>query len=143
MANIKLKKEEIHFLNDFVKKGSKSAREITRGRILLLTSKRKKDKEIQEALNTGRSTIWRVKKNYLRKGVDYALTERERLGQPPKYKAKHKAEIIAYACTEPPEGRKRWTVRLLVEELQKKRGFTTINRETIRLILKKTTQSHG
>ena len=92
---------------------------------------------IQKLLSVGRSTVWRVKNNYLNKGIDYALTERERPGQPPKYNKKHKAEIIAYACTIPPKGRKRWSIRLLAEELQKKKSFRTINRETIRLVLKK------
>lgn len=56
---------------------------------------------------------------------------------------KKKAEIIASACTTPPEGRKRWTVRLLAEEMKKQRGFKTINRESIRLTLKKATLNLG
>jgi putative transposase len=87
---------------------------LTRGRILLLENKGKKDIEIQDLLVVGRSTIWRVKNNYLNKGIEYALTERDRPGQPAKYDKKKKAEIIAYACTDSPKGRKRWTVRLLV-----------------------------
>ena len=143
MKPINLKKKEIDYLHAFVKKGNKNAREITRARILLLTSKKKKDKEIQETLNVGRSTIWRVRRDYLKNGVDYTLTERERTGQPAKYDWKKKAEIIAYACTNPPNGRKRWTVRLLAEELSKRKGFETINRESIRLTLKKTIPNHG
>ena len=143
MTKIKLKNKEIEYLNDFVKKGTKSARMLTRARILLLEHKGIKDVEIQRLLSVGRSTIWRVRNNYLSKGIDYALSERERQGQPPKYDKKHKAEIIAHACTTPPKGRKRWSVRLLAEELQKKKGFKTINRETIRLVLKKTTPNPG
>lgn len=143
MKPINLKKNEIDFLHTFVKKGNKKARELTRARIFLLINKRKKDKEIQEILDVGRSTIWRVRRNYLEKGIDYALTERERPGQPPKYDDRQKAMVIAYACTTPPEGRKRWSVRLLAEELQKKKGFKTINRETIRLVLKKATPNPG
>lgn len=143
MAKIKLKKKEIDNLNAFVRKGNKSARMLTRGRILLLANKEKKDVEIQELLEVGRSTIWRVKNNYLHEGLEYALTERDRSGQPAKYDKKKKAEIIAYACTNPPEGRKRWTVRLLAEEISKEKGFGTVNRESIRLTLKKVEQSHG
>lgn len=137
MKSINLRKKEIDYLHTFVKKGNKKAREITRARILLLTNKKKKDNEIQEILGVGRSTIWRARKNYLKKGIDYALAEKERPGQPKKYNKKKKAEIIAYACTDPPNGRKRWTVRLLAEELSKRKGFETINRESIRLTLKK------
>jgi len=49
----------------------------------------------------------------------------------------HEAEVIAQACTESPDGSKRWTLTLLTEEMRKKNGFETINRESIRLILKK------
>lgn len=143
MTKIKLKKSEINCINRFVKKGEKSARALTRARILLLAHKGEKDVEIQWLLAIGRSTIWRVKKNYLSKGVDYALTERDRPGQPIKYGKRKRVEIIAQACTTPPGGRKRWTVRLLAEELSKKEGFETINRESIRLILKKTTPNLG
>jgi putative transposase len=143
MAKIKLKKKEINYLNDFVKKGTKSARMLTRARTLLLEHKGIKDVEIQQLLSVGRSTIWRVRNNYLEKGIEYALTERERPGQPQKYDKKKSAEIVAYACTTPPEGRKRWTIRLLAEELHMQNGFETINRETIRLVLKKATPNHG
>ncbi len=143
MVKINLKKREINYLNAFVKQGNKSARAITRARILLLSQKKEKDVNIQKLLNVGRSTVWRVKNNYLSNDIDYALTERERPGQPPKYDKKHKVEIIAHACTAPPKGRKRWSVRLLAEELKKNKNFKTINRETIRLVLKKTTPNLG
>lgn len=143
MAKIKLQKREIDYLNAFVRKGNKKARAVTRARILLLAHKGKKDVEIQELLAVGRSTVWRVRNNYLNKGVEYALTERDRPGQPVKYNKKKKAEIIAKACTTPPEGRKRWTVRLLAEEMSKQEGFKTINRESIRLTLKKVEPSPG
>ncbi|MGC9444919.1 MAG: helix-turn-helix domain-containing protein [Candidatus Methanospirareceae archaeon] len=47
------------------------------------------------------------------------------------------AEIITLACTSPPDGRVRWTIRLLAEKLNEREGFETINRETVRLVLKK------
>ena len=55
----------------------------------------------------------------------------------PGYGEKETAEIIALACSSPPHGRKRWSVRLIVEEMKKKKGFEGINRESVRLILKK------
>jgi putative transposase len=143
MVKINLKKREKDRLAVFVRKGNKSARSLTRARILLLVDQGKKDVEIQNLLAVGRSTIWRVRNNYFNKGIEYALTERDRPGQPKKYDKKQKVEIIAKACTTPPEGRKRWTVRLLAEEMSTQEGFSTINRETIRLTLKKTTRNHG
>lgn len=143
MKNIKLKKKEKSYLENFVKKGSKSARALTRARILLFSNNKKTDTEITNLLGIGRTTVWRIKENYKNKGINSALTEKYRSGQPRKYEEKQRTEIVAYACTNPPEGRKRWTVRLLAEELCKQKGFETINRETIRLVLKKTKLNLG
>jgi transposase len=137
MVNIKLKKNELKFLTKFIRKGQKNARSLTRARILLLANQGKGDTEIAEILGVGRYTALRIRKRYLGEGLQSALVDKPRTGQPEKYSEKHKAEIIAQACTQPPEGRKRWSLVLLCEELRKKEGFETINRESIRLILNK------
>ncbi len=137
MVEIKLEEKEVKFLKDFVKKGRKSARGLTRARILLLANQQKGDTEIAETLDVGRNTVWRTKKKYREEGLQSALAEKPRSGQPKKYTDKHEAEVIAQACTESPDGRKRWTLTLLTEEMRKKDGLETINRESIRLILKK------
>lgn len=143
MKRIKLKPKEVTFLKQFTRKGQKSARALKRANILLLLDKEETGDSIAEKLNVHRDTVYNVKSKYLKEGLDVALSEKQRPGQPIKYDKKKKAEIIAYACTDPPGGRKRWTVRLLTEELKTKKGFKTINRETIRLVLKKTIPSHG
>ena len=143
MEKLKLKLKEVMFLKQFIRKGQKSARALARANILLLLNSRETGDSIADKLNVHRDTVYNVKRRYLKDGLDAALSEKQRPGQPIKYDKKKKAEIIAYACTEPPEGRKRWTVRLLAEELSKQKNFETINRETIRLTLKKTTQSLG
>ena len=137
MVEIKLEEEEVMFLRGFVKKGQKSAREITRARILLLANQQREDTEIAETLDVGRNTVWRIKKKYRKEGLQSALVEKPRSGQPKKYTEKHEAEIIAQACTESPDGCKKWTLTLLTEEMRKKEGFEGINKESIRLILKK------
>ena len=71
------------------------------------------------------------------------MTEKPRPGQPKKYTERHETKIIAQACTKSPDGRKRWSLTLLTEEMRKKEGFETINRESIRLILKKANQSNS
>jgi putative transposase len=143
MKKLKLKPKEVMFLKQFIRKGQKSARALTRANILLLLNRGETGDDIANRLNVHRDTVYNVKKRYLKERIDVALFEKQRPGQPVKYDKKKKAEIIAYACTTPPEGRKRWTVRLLVEELRGKKEFKTINRESVRLILKKTTQNHG
>lgn len=137
VIKIKLEDAEVKFLQDFVNKGQKNAREITRARILLLANQQKGDTEISRILLIGRSTVWRIRKKYLEEGLKSTLFDKLRSGQPVKYTERRATEIIAYACTQPPAGRKRWTLLLLTEELRKKEGFETINKESIRLILKK------
>ena len=134
---IKLKKSERNFLKIFLKKGSKKARAIARANILLMADKGLVTEDISEALGIHRQSVWRIKKRYMDAGIGEVLRERQRSGQPRKYTDRHNTEIIALACTSPPKGRKRWTVRLLTEHVRKKKGVKTINRESVRLVLKK------
>ena len=143
MERIKLTEKEMEYLGAFVKKGRKSARELTRAHVLLLVNRGRTEIEIKDALGISRATVSNIKKRYRKEGLQSALTDKPRSGQPPKYTERHEAEIIAQACTKPPDGRKRRSLTLLTEELRKKEGFETINRESIRLILKKAKQNHG
>ena len=140
---IKLEKEERKFLQDFLKKGTKKARAIARANVLLLADEGWETDTISKMVKVHRQRVWRIKKRYLKEGLKSALEEKPRSGQPPKYKEKHKAEIIATACTKAPNGRKRWTIRLLAKALKNKKGFENINRESVRLVLKKTKLSLG
>jgi len=143
MIKIKLKKEEREFLHQFVKKGTKKARAIARANVLLLADEGYSNKEISKATNVHRQSVWRIKKRYFEEGLSSALEEKTRSGQPKKYRDEQEAEIVAMACTNPPRGRKRWTIRLLTDVMKKKKNFKTINRESVRLILKKAKLSLG
>jgi putative transposase len=141
-SSIKLKQSEVMYLESF-KSSNRSLREYNRANILLLLNKGKRINDIEDFLNVDRITIWRTKKKYQEHGVQKALEENYRSGQPSKYAADHQAELAALACGPCPIGRRRWTVRLLASELQKKQGFETINRESVRLALKKMNVSLG
>ena len=143
MVQIKLEDDEVQYLRNFVKKGHKDARELTRARIILLANKNRKDAQIVEILDVGRNTVGRIKKRYLDEGLQSAIEDKPRTGQLIKYTEKHTMEIIALAYTTPPDGRKKWTLILLTEELRKRKEFEIINKESIRLILKKTKLSLG
>jgi putative transposase len=143
MLKIELEDSEVTFLTDFIKKGQKNARPLTRARILLLANQEKGDTEIAKILGIGRNTVLRIRKRYLEEGLQSALVDKPRPGQPEKYNERHVAEIIAQVCVQPPDGRKRWSLTLLTEELREKEGFETINRESVRLILKKAKLNHG
>ena len=139
---IKLSESDLAYLQSY-KAGKRSLREYNRLNILLLLDKGKKTGEIEDFLGIDRITIWRVKKKYLEQGVEKALEEEARMGQPVKYSTDQHAELAALACGPCPAGRRRWTVRLLTEELKKKKGFETVNRESVRLGLKKMHVSLG
>ena len=139
----KLKPKDREFLINLTKTGNRNSREFERAYILLALDKGKKHEDITEFYNVSRVTIWRVKSKYLKSGVQEAIKDEPRPGQPIKYSETEQAEIIAMACSNAPEGRARWTLRLLEKTLKKQNGMSTINRETIRLMLKKTNVSLG
>lgn len=140
---IKLRKSELTYLDSYKVSSKLSLREYNRLNILLLLHKRKRVNEISDFLNVDRITIWRTKNRYLKYGIQKALEEDKRPGQPVKYATDHQAELSALACGPCPGGRRRWTIRLLTEELKKKPGFQTINRESVRVTLKKMNVSLG
>jgi len=142
-TTVNLTAKQVKFLKDFKQQEKKSLREINRANILLLLDKGKQATEIVEFLDVGRNTVSRTKQNFLREGMQSALEEYPRCGQPKKYVSKHEAELIALTCSSAPSGRTRWTLELLKEKLKSRKGFKTINRESIRLMLKKTNVNLG
>ena len=142
-SSFKLTKTDLSYLESYKNSGNLSLRGYNRVNILLLLNKGKKNVEIEDFLNVDRITIWRTKKKYLEYGVEKALEEDERSGQPIKYATDQQAELSAMACGPCPAGRRRWTIRLLTAELKRKPGFETINRESVRLLLKKMNVSLG
>src|SRR6266705_1815050 len=100
-------------LEGFRSKGQRSAREVTRAHILLALEAQVPTVQIQQVLGVSRMVIWRTQSAYREKGLDYALYDASRPGQPTKYRTDQQAEVVALACSQPPEGAARWTVRLL------------------------------
>lgn len=142
-SKFKLTKKAKDYLWTFKKSGGHSLREFNRVTILLFLDKGLTVSEIEDLLEVDRTTIWRIKKRYLDDGLEKALTDEYRSGQPLKYTTSHEAELTALACGPVPEGRRRWTIRLLVEELNKQNGFETITYGSVRMLLKKTNLSLG
>ena len=136
-TTIKLNKKEIAFLEAQKRGKNLSLRKYNRINILLLLHKGKRTSEIEDFLQVDRITVWRTKNRYLEQGVESAIEEESRPGQPVKYTRDHETELAALACGPSPEGRRRWTVRLLTETLKSKPGFETISRVSVRLVLKK------
>jgi len=138
---VKLKPKERKLLKQLISKGSEKARKITRCRILLLANEGKTDTQIIEALKVARNTIRTVRFRYVREGLESAINEQPRLGAPKKFTGRQKAKITAIACSEPPEGRNRWTLRLLADKVVELKMVDSISHQTVKRILKKTNLS--
>ena len=134
---ISLSTKEKKELRLLVKKGKQSARTIARARILLLADSGKPDKEIRETLDLSQWTPQNVRKKYIEGGLERALYDASRPGQPKTTTVKEDAEIIALACTEPDDGRGKWTLDLLTEKIniRLKKKKKSLSRGTINNVL--------
>ena len=135
---VKLKKRAHQYLQKIVASGVEKARKITRCRILLLADQGKTDQEISDALNVCLATIFNIRRRYAQGGLDRAINEEARSGQPPKFKGKSMAKITALACSQPPEGRAKWSLRLLADRVIELDIVETISHVSVYNILKKT-----
>lgn len=147
MANkiyvVDLTEEERTFLLDFINRGTQSARKLRRARTLLLADEGKTDREIAEALHTGTSTVQRTRRRFVEGGLARALNEDPRPGAGKKLDAKGEAVLETLARSEPPAGRKRWTLQLLADRLVELKVVDSISDETVRRELKKSGLSLG
>lgn len=119
-------------------KGVAPARRLTRARILLLADEGGTDREIAAALHGHPATVERTRRRCVEGGPEAALTDKPRPGGRPKLGGKQEAHLVALACSAPPEGRTRWTMRLLADRLVELALVDTISDETVRRTLKKT-----
>ena len=106
--------------------------------ILLRAHEGDTDQEIADDLGVHPATVRRVRRRFAEGGLDAALIDRPRPGAPPKLDGKQEAMVIALACTEAPQGRDRWSVRLLARRVVELEVVETVSRETVRRVLKKT-----
>jgi putative transposase len=140
--SFKLTTKKVGFLRTYTRGKKLSARQLTRARTLLLLHEGKTETDIAEYLGINFTTVWRIKKRCLAKGVAEALKEDPRPGQPKDYTKKYEGTLIALACSGHPAGRQRWTLSLLRERLHTE-SKKSMNRESIRLMLKKGAVSLG
>ncbi len=140
---IQLSAGDRQFLEGFRSKGQHPVRELARAHILLALEAQVPTAQIQQVLGVSRMVIWRTRSAYREKGLDYALYDLSRPGQPAKYSTDQQAEVVALACSQPPEGAARWTIRSLTIAARHRPKLQGVNRESIRQILKKTSVNLG
>jgi hypothetical protein len=136
-------------LKSLIASGTAPARKLTHARILLKADEGPKgdgwvDERIAEAVESSQPTVCRVRKKYFEEGLQAALDRR-----PPnreyhrKLDGEQEARLIALACSEPPEGRARWSLRLLADRMVELEVVDEdISYQTVRRTLKKTPSSH-
>jgi transposase len=142
-TELRLKPVDRAWLRGLRSKGVHGAREVNRAHVLVALAEGVSERTIMEVLGVSRSTVWRTRQAYVEQGASYAVADLPRSGQPPKYGTDEEAEIVALACSAPPSGAVRWTLKLLAQAAGKRPGLKQINRENVRRMLKKTSANPG
>ena len=142
-TELHLSAEDRRLIDSYRTRGLHRAREVNRAHILAALDCGVPEAQIMAVLGVGRTAIWRTRSAYLKNGLEYALHDAARTGKPRQYETDVEAQVSALACSEPPAGAKRWTIRLLEEAAKAQPGIGPISRETIRRFLKKTASNHG
>jgi hypothetical protein len=148
--HVYLTQEDRSQLTELIKSGSCSARVQNRARILLLAdrseqgdSRPRTRQQISEATMTCLPTVIRICRLYVTQGRKAALQERPRPGKAPKLTGEAEAHLVAFACSAPPEGATRWTLKLLREKLIADGHVESISQVALHQRLKKTHSSRG
>ena len=135
-------------LEALVRSGKRSARTITRARVLLLTGQADggpawEDRRAAEALGCGHRTVERVRERFVLEGLDAALAHKppRRPSREPVLDGAAEAKLVALACSTAPDGRRAWTLRLPADKLVELEVVESVSRETVRRVLKKTRRS--
>ena len=152
MANkkfvVELEAAERGRLEELISKGKAPAKVILKARILLKADQGEHgegwpDEEICDALDSNISMVTRVRSKLVTEGLDAVLTRKKRATPPiqPIFDGEKQAQLTALACSKPPEGHTRWSLRLLADkvvelEIVEKAHFNTVGRA-----LKKTASS--
>ena len=131
-------------LERMARSGRHPARTLVHARILLKADAAKgspgwDDAAIAEALDCGTRTVARVRKKYAAGGLDVALHRKKPTGrQYRKLDGDQEARLVAIACSAPPAGKARWTLKMLADRLVELEVVDALSDETVRRTLKKT-----
>jgi hypothetical protein len=141
---VSLTKEERDQLERVLEKGKHSRRKIIRAQILLNADQGEfgpamKDEEIVDKIETSIPTVQRVRKLFVIEGcIDAVLGfKHSNAGRKPKIDGRAEAHLVKLACSEAPEGRERWTLRLLSSKLVELEILEKISHVAVRDALKK------
>jgi len=112
--------------------GKHAARKVKRAQILLAADAGVSDETIANTVRVSGSTVYRTKRRFVEGNLELALAEEPRPGATRKLSGKETALLVATACSDPPRGRKRWTLELLADAMVKLTEHESLSRETVR-----------
>ena len=139
--------EQREKLDSLIRRGNAPARTQTRARILLLTDRsqgqKRTDEEVATAVLCSKGTVVNVRRRFRQGGLETALYDRPRPGAEPKVTGDIEAKLTMLACSEPPAGQGRWTLRLLADKMVELGYVDEISHVTVGEHLKKTHSSPG
>ena len=135
---VTLSSNETRSLKNILTRGTTPARALSRARILDLLHRQKQPADVAALLQVTPQTVYNVKRRYLAGGLQAALFDQPRSGRPIQLDGKQRARITALACSTPPEGHSRWTLRLLADKAVELGHCQHLSHTAARHILKKT-----
>jgi len=134
-------------LEQLIHAGNAPARKQTRARILLLSDRsrgqKRTDQEVADAVLCSTSTVRNIRRRFVAGGLPAALDDKGWPGAAPKFTGEIEAQLTALACSDPPEGAARWSLRLLADRMIELGYVDYISHVTVRELLKKTGLSLG
>ena len=132
---VRLKKSDRQKLDDVLAGGIQPVRTVLRALALAHLHDRKPVSEVAGMVRLTPKAVREIGRRYEDAGWDQALYDKPRPGAASVLEDSHKQRIIAMVCSDPPEGRARWTVRLVAEEAVKRKLVPKVGREAIRILL--------
>jgi transposase len=148
-----LSAEQRQHLDNLIRKGNAPARVQTRARILLLSDRSPAhrgqertpltQKQVAQATLTSAPTVCQICRRFALEGIEAALAEKPRPGKTPKITGEGEAQLCLLACSDPPTGQARWTLRLLADKLIELGCVESITEAALCKRLKKTRLSPG
>jgi putative transposase len=134
-SGVRLSKQDRQELRRLLGSGLQPVRTVLRALALRQLAEGHSMREVATNVGLTPKTVWLTSQRYQQAGLERALYERPRPGKALLLDAQQRQRIVALVCGPPPEGRARWTVRLLTEEAVKRKLVPRVGRETIRVLL--------
>jgi len=130
-----LKPQDRGALKELLRGGVQQVRVVLRALALVQLDSGLSAPRVAQSVGFAASAIRTIARRYREHGLERALYEKQRPGHAELLVASEKQRIIAMVCSAPPEGRARWTVRLIATEAVKRKLVPRVGRETIRILL--------